>query len=43
VYSVILAGFACIGIAGGNIIESGAKSFCRNYVKNLEDLIQHVE
>jgi beta-phosphoglucomutase len=43
VYSVILAGFACIGIADGNIVESGAKSFCRSYVKTLKDVIQYLE
>jgi beta-phosphoglucomutase-like phosphatase (HAD superfamily) len=43
VCSVILAGFACIGIAGGNIIESGAKSLCYSYAENLSAVLEHME
>ena len=34
--SLKLAGFAPIGITGGNIIESGTKGLCEHYCKNFE-------
>lgn len=39
VVSVMLAGFACIGIADGNIIESGTKSLCHAYLEDLPSAI----
>ena len=39
VCSVVLAGYACIGIADGNIIESGTKSLCHDYVDDLQSAI----
>ena len=39
VCSVVLAGYACIGIADGNIIESGTKSLCHDYVDDLQSVI----
>jgi len=35
-----LAGFATYGLAGGNIIESGAQSLCHRYVDGFECLIK---
>jgi len=40
VCSVILAGYACIGIADGNIVESGTKSLCNAYVDNLKSALE---
>ena len=34
--SLKLAGFAPIGIAGGNIVESGDKGLCEHYCENFE-------
>lgn len=39
VVSVMLAGFACIGISDGNIIESGTKSLCHAYLDDLPSAI----
>ncbi|MDZ4858219.1 MAG: HAD family phosphatase [Candidatus Hydrogenedentes bacterium] len=39
VCSIRLAGFAPIGFAGGNIIESGAKALCTGYVANFEEIL----
>jgi beta-phosphoglucomutase-like phosphatase (HAD superfamily) len=38
VCSIRLAGFAAIGIADGNIIESGTKSLCEHYCENFEEI-----
>jgi beta-phosphoglucomutase-like phosphatase (HAD superfamily) len=38
VCSIRLAGFAPIGIAEGNIIESGTKSLCNHYCENFEQI-----
>jgi len=38
--SVRLAGFNAIGIAGGNIIESGSKALCNYYCNNLDEIIK---
>jgi beta-phosphoglucomutase-like phosphatase (HAD superfamily) len=43
VCSVMLAGFACIGIAGGNIVESGTKSLCFSYVDKLEMILNYLD
>ncbi len=40
VCSVILAGYACIGIADGNIVESGTKSLCNAYVDDLKSALE---
>ncbi|RKY05988.1 MAG: HAD family phosphatase [Planctomycetota bacterium] len=40
VCSVILAGYACIGIADGNIVESGTKSLCNAYVDHLKSALE---
>ena len=40
VCSVILAGYACIGIADGNIVESGTKSLCNAYVDSLRSALE---
>ena len=39
VCSIRLAGFATIGIAGGNIIESGAQSLCLAYCATFEEIL----
>ncbi len=35
VVSILLAGFAPIGIGGGNIVESGTRSLCTHYEENF--------
>ena len=42
VCSLRLAGYPIIGIAGGNIIESGTKVFCEDYVSTLEDILKWI-
>jgi len=37
VCSIRLAGFATIGLAGGNIIESGTKALCTSYCGTFEE------
>jgi beta-phosphoglucomutase len=39
VLSILLAGFALIGIGGGNIIDSGTKSLCTHYEENFEQIL----
>lgn len=39
VVSILLAGFAPIGIAGGNIVDSGTKSLCTHYEENFEQIL----
>jgi hypothetical protein len=39
VVSIFLAGFAPIGIGGGNIIDSGTKSLCTHYEENFEQIL----
>jgi beta-phosphoglucomutase-like phosphatase (HAD superfamily) len=39
VVSILLAGFAPIGIGGGNIINSGAKPLCIHYEENFNDIL----
>lgn len=43
VCSVRLAGFTTIGIAGGNIIESGAKSVCQHFCHDFEEILKIIE
>lgn len=40
VLSIRLAGFAAIGVAGGNIQESGAQALCSHYCPTLSDILQ---
>lgn len=42
VCSIRLAGFSCIGIAGGNIEESGTASLCDHNVSNFEEILKIV-
>jgi beta-phosphoglucomutase len=39
VFSVMLAGYSCIGLADGNIEESGALSLCDHFCNSLEEII----
>jgi beta-phosphoglucomutase-like phosphatase (HAD superfamily) len=41
--SVRLAGFAPIGIAGGNIIESGTKPLCSHYCADFEQILDIID
>lgn len=38
--SIKLAGFAAIGIAEGNIVESGTLGLCDNYCENFEQILE---
>lgn len=38
VVSILLAGFAPIGVGGGNIIESGAQGLCSHFVSDLAEI-----
>jgi beta-phosphoglucomutase-like phosphatase (HAD superfamily) len=40
VCSIRLAGFAAIGLADGNIIESGTRELCCHYAKSLEEVLE---
>lgn len=40
VCSIRLAGFATIGMAGGNIIQSGTFSLCSHYCNNFEEIMK---
>jgi hypothetical protein len=35
-----LAGFAVIGLAGGNIVESGTRALCHSYCANLAEALE---
>jgi beta-phosphoglucomutase-like phosphatase (HAD superfamily) len=39
VCSIRLAGFACIGVSGGNIVESGTHALCSHYVDSFEEML----
>lgn len=39
VVSILLAGFAPIGIGGGNIVDSGTKSLCTHYEENFDQIL----
>lgn len=39
VCSVRLAGYAAIGLSGGNILESGTKGLCNYYCKSFEEIL----
>ena len=43
VSSIRLAGFSAIGIADGNIIESGTKSLCHDYCGNFEEIMRNIK
>ncbi len=40
--SIRLAGFAAVGIAGGNIKESGTERLCRVYCNDFEGIIDYI-
>lgn len=40
VIAIRLAGFAAIGLAGGNIPDSGAQALCSHYCDSLEDILK---
>ena len=42
VVSILLAGFAPIGIGGGNIIGSGTKSLCTHYEESFEQVLKRL-
>lgn len=39
VCSIRLAGFAAVGLAGGNIPESGTQALCEAYVEHLDEIL----
>lgn len=43
VASVRLAGFAAIGLAGGNIEQSGAKGLCSLYCDSLDEISEYIK
>jgi len=43
VCSIKLAGYTTIGIAGGNIIESGTKGICDYYCQNFEEILRVIK
>ena len=40
--SIRLAGFASIGIGGGNIIQSGTKGLCSGYYETFEEILRAI-
>lgn len=42
VVSIRLAGFSCIGISGGNIIQAGISELCDHYADGLMDILDIV-
>ncbi len=38
VCSVRLAGFACLGLADGNIVDSGTKALCHDYFDKFSEI-----
>lgn len=42
VLSILLAGFAPIGLGGGNIIDSGTRGLCSHYEDTFEQLLTHL-
>ncbi len=38
-----LAGYSAVGIAGGNIAESGTKSLCSDYCETLDDVLAFIQ
>ncbi|MFA5688058.1 MAG: HAD family phosphatase [Kiritimatiellales bacterium] len=43
IVSILLAGFAPIGISGGNIIDSGTKNLCTHYEESFEQIFQNLK
>ena len=43
VCSIRLAGFSTVGIAGGNIIESGTKELCCNYCEDFKEVLNSIK
>lgn len=43
VCSIRLAGFAPVGISGGNIVESGAKSLCVSYCDTFDQILEWIK
>lgn len=41
--AIRLAGFPAVGIAGGNIVESGAQALCNFYCRSFEEVLQIIE
>ena len=41
--SVRLAGYTTIGIAGGNIVESGTKAVCNYFEDSFEDILKIIK
>jgi beta-phosphoglucomutase-like phosphatase (HAD superfamily) len=42
VCSIRLAGYATIGLAGGNIVESGTKALCLSYCETFEEVMTKI-
>jgi beta-phosphoglucomutase len=42
VCAIRLAGFSVIGIAGGNIIDSGTGALCSHYCQNFEEILETI-
>ncbi len=40
VCSIRLAGFAAIGMAGGNIVESGTRALCSHYCERFDEILK---
>jgi len=38
--SIVLAGFAAIGVADGNILQSGTRPLCHRYVERFEEILE---
>ena len=38
--SVVLAGFAAVGVSGGNIIQSGTRPLCHRYVERIQEILE---
>ncbi len=41
--SLRLAGFAALGLAGGNIVESGTRELCQGYFQSFEEILQFIK
>jgi len=42
VCAIRLAGFTTVGLAGGNIIESGTRELCCHYCENFEQIVEMI-
>jgi len=40
VCAIRLAGFACLGLAGGNIVDSGTRGLCHRYVERFDEILK---